>query len=177
MEMNKKIVIVFLAMMLFFTAAGFDSNVIQAAAKDTDITEDVVGQCDYGMSGFMYHSTFYYNEKVEKVVLTAGTIILTHKLPWFWAQASVQIANTWNTLMGSNIYITQTYYTMFVENGSSIKPDAAEKTITRYYADSPKTKFLDSKVHYNCTDKYNSSYSLMRKKFFHLFLGLPFNTY
>ena len=164
--MNKKIVSAFLAMVLFFTAAGFDSLVTQAATEQsslptlnaqspTDIgTLAVAGQCDYAMSGFNYHSTFYYNEKVEKAVILTGAIILSHKIPWVWGKIGVQVANSYNLLFNSNVYITQHYYRMFAQTRRSPLPVAAEKAVTRYYADSAKTKLLDTKVHY----KYSSWY-------------------
>jgi hypothetical protein len=117
-------------------------------------TNAVVGQCKYRMSGFIKHSTISRNSKVEKYGSAAATILVSTYVPWTGAVLLTSLANSAHLILRDNVYYTQTYYRMFVENGSNIKPIAAEKTITRYYADSAKTKFIDVKTKYNYTKNY-----------------------
>lgn len=156
--MYKKIAIVFSVIFIIFASVGFTNNV-QAAELiplDAEVTPFADGgACDYTMTGWMYHSTVSSNVKVDKVVGAGASIIFSiYGPPWNKVKAAVQIANTAHLVVRDNVYYTEDYYRMFSNTGKSPLPVAAEKTITRFYSDSARTKIMDTKTQYNYSDWY-----------------------
>lgn len=163
--MIKKLSILFLATLLFLTTIGFSSdNVLAATSEIPEITTTPeisgvnplgnAGVCDYSMTGWKYHSTIKRNVKVEKLLGAGTSIIVSILLPWDKAKAAVQIANSAHLILRDNVYITQTNYRMFARTGKYLDPIAGEKTITRFYSNSARTKLLDTKTHYKYTKWY-----------------------
>lgn len=180
--MYKKIVVAVLSLLLFFTtsATGFASN-DEGVFIEQEVNENephvffdrtysefggssggdvgtlaVSGQCDYKMGGYQLHSKLKYNGQVTKVVVASGALIVSTRLPWLSAnqKTGVQIANIFNMGLGRTVYYTQDYYRMFAQTGKSPLPVAAERSVTRYYADSSYTKIIDTKTHYKYSNWY-----------------------
>ena len=155
--MRKKFVTLLSAIVLLFTI-GFTPNDVQAATLEPGEVSPfaAIGVCDYTMSGYQLHSTTKSNTKVDKLIAGGASIIVSTYVPWKRGKIGIQISNTAHMILRDNVYYTQTYYRMFA-NTKSPKPVAAEKTITRYYSNSARTKLIDTKTSYNYSNWYCKS--------------------
>lgn len=157
--MREKLFTLFSAIVLFFATLGFTANNVQAAVLEPEEVTPfaAVGACDYTLTGYQLHSTIKSNTKVEKFAGAGASIIVSTYIPWKRGKIAVQLANTAHMLLKDNVYYTQSYYRNFANTKKNPKPIAAEKTITRYYSNSARTKLIDTKTSYNYTSYYCKS--------------------
>lgn len=145
--MVKKLGIVFLLVALLVPSLGLGSKSVEAADKDWTITD------------WQHHHTMKSSTVVEKIVVLAGTLIVTNYVlaPYTGLKTLVQFAaGVFTITKGQNLWTTTEVYRKFADlgEGKTFMPVAGEQSRITYYTDSKRTEVAGNKTLTHYTDWY-----------------------